>query len=284
MKRLFPIVALLLICGVSWTVRPEAQNTAPVNTELPAPLAAGDSMTNPTAPWVLSALMCWNSSGPSWQRCPASTGGAGAIDANTTRTAAASDSPEVVTLGGTGDTAATAGGTGSLSAKLRLLTSAVGTNNFNVGNITGTVSLPTGAATSSNQSTQNTTLSNIQTSVDAKVSGATNYTFLSTAAVLAASIKSTPGVVWDIQCFNETTSAVYVRLYDQSGSPATTDTANIKWRGKVPGQASGAGFVVPFPNGRAFANGIGIRVTGLVADNDNTALAANVINCDVGFK
>jgi hypothetical protein len=123
MKRLAPplIVLLLIALAVSWpTARPEAQGTTVVNTELPAPLAATDSMTNPTAPWTLSALMCWT--GSTWTRCPSSTTNAGAADANTPRSVTASDSPEVATLGATSDAAATAGSTGSLSAKLRLAT------------------------------------------------------------------------------------------------------------------------------------------------------------------
>jgi hypothetical protein len=123
-KRLAIAIALLLVAAAwsPWTAAPGAQNTAPVNTELPAPLAAGDTMDNPTAPWVLAAVMCWNTSSSKMMRCPTSTAGAGASDTNTPRSVTASDSPDVVTLGATSDAASSAGGTGSLSAKLRLMT------------------------------------------------------------------------------------------------------------------------------------------------------------------
>ena len=50
------------------------------------------------------------------------TAGAGAVAANTPRTTLASDDPAVAGIGATGDAASSAGGTGSLSAKLRLIT------------------------------------------------------------------------------------------------------------------------------------------------------------------
>lgn len=49
-------------------------------------------------------------------------GGAGAVDAATQRVISASDDPVAAGVGATGDAAATAGSTGSLSAKLRLMT------------------------------------------------------------------------------------------------------------------------------------------------------------------
>lgn len=49
--------------------------------------------------------------------------GTGASGATTQRVVAASDSPEVAGIGGTSDSAATAGSTGSVNAKLRLMTS-----------------------------------------------------------------------------------------------------------------------------------------------------------------
>lgn len=114
--------------------------------------------------------------------------------------------------------------------------------------------------------------------------GASNYTALSTAAVLAAEIKGSAGQVYDIECFNDGANEVFMRLYNQTGAPATTDTANIVWRGMIPGNAAGAGFTVTFPKGRAFATGIGIRVTGAVADNDATALTANEVMVNIGYK
>lgn len=114
--------------------------------------------------------------------------------------------------------------------------------------------------------------------------GESNYSFLSTAAVLAAEIKGSAGQVYDIECFNRGANEVFMRLYNQTGAPGSGDTANIVWRGFIPGNAAGAGYVIPIPKGRVFSTGVGIRVTGDVADNDNTALAANEVACNIGYK
>lgn len=116
----------------------------------------------------------------------------------------------------------------------------------------------------------------------ATTGGADNYTFLSTAAVISAAVKAAPGTVYDMQCFNVGAAAVYVRLYNLTTAPATTDTP--VWRGIVPGATTGAGYTMSIPVGRAFGTGVGIRVTAAVADNDATALAANQVICNVGYK
>lgn len=59
-------------------------------------------------------------------------GGAGAVGSSTLRTTQASDSPLVTVAGATGDSAATAGSTGSISAKLRLMTTQLDTLNTSV--------------------------------------------------------------------------------------------------------------------------------------------------------
>lgn len=114
--------------------------------------------------------------------------------------------------------------------------------------------------------------------------GESNYSALSTAAVLTAQIKGSAGQVYDVQIFNTGAAAVFARLYDQTGAPASTDGANIVWRGIVPGNTAGAGFVVTFPKGRVFTTGVGIRVSGAIADNDATVLTANAVVANVGYK
>lgn len=116
--------------------------------------------------------------------------------------------------------------------------------------------------------------------VHAAAGGTSGYSALAGAAVLAAEIKSSAGKVFGISAFNNTSSNKYVRLYNQTGSPANTDTANIVWRGILP--ASG-GMNITFPKGRQFSTGIGIRFTGAVADNDNTALSANDLTVNVDY-
>lgn len=114
--------------------------------------------------------------------------------------------------------------------------------------------------------------------------GASNYSILSSAAVISASVKGSAGQVYDIECFNNGANEVFIRLYNQAGAPAGGDNANIVWRGMIPGNAAGAGFAVVLPKGRAFSTGIGVRVTGAVADTDTTALAANEVMVNIGYK
>lgn len=112
-----------------------------------------------------------------------------------------------VTLGAIADAASTAGGTGTLSAKLRLMTTQLGTINTtlgspfqaggsignttfavtnagtfavqlsgatnNINNIAGTISLPTGASTSANQSTEIASLATIATNTGAAIPAGT---------------------------------------------------------------------------------------------------------------
>lgn len=84
------------------------------------------------------------------------TAGAGAVAAGTLRITQASDSPEVAVLGATGDAAATQGGTGSISAKVREMSASLGTINTTLGTINTSINasnsqLPTalGATTAS---------------------------------------------------------------------------------------------------------------------------------------
>jgi hypothetical protein len=117
----------------------------------------------------------------------------------------------------------------------------------------------------------------------AAAGGTSSYSALSTAAVLTAEIKGSAGKVFSVQIFNINAAARYVRLYNQTGAPASTDAANIVWRGIIPGNTAGAGFVVQFPKGKQFATGIGIRASAAVADNDTTALAANELTSNVDY-
>lgn len=112
--------------------------------------------------------------------------------------------------------------------------------------------------------------------------GCALYSFLSTAAVQAAAIKASPGQVYGIHFFNVQAAAVYLRLYNQTGSPGTGDT--VVYRAIIPGNTAGSGYVVNIPPGIVFDTGIGIRVTGAIADADATALAANVVTGNVLYK
>jgi hypothetical protein len=116
--------------------------------------------------------------------------------------------------------------------------------------------------------------------------GASNFsTGLSTAAVYTNFIKAAPGQVYDLDCFNVGSAPAYARLYNMTTAPASTDTANIVWRGFIPhNTTAGAGLIKSLPVGRIFTTGIALRITSDVADNGTGALSANTVTCNVGFK
>lgn len=106
--------------------------------------------------------------------------------------------------------------------------------------------------------------------------------FQTSGAVIAAAIKASAGQVYGIEVTNINATPVYVRFYNQTGSPGTSDT--VVWSAIVPGNTAGAGIVRTWDKGMAFGTGIGIRVTNAIADNDNTALTANTVMVNVQYK
>lgn len=172
-----------------------------------------------------------------------------------------------VTEGLTTDAAVITNTTGTISGKLRGLVALIA-QAFNLGtpfrvDPTGTTSQP------------------VQDQA-ATTGGLSIYSFLSTAAVQTAAVKGSAGQVYALHFFNLSATIAYVRLYNMTTAPGTGDT--VVYRALIPGNTSGAGFVVPIPPGVVFGTGIGIRVTAAVADNDNTALGANVVLGNVFYK
>lgn len=99
------------------------------------------------------------------------------------------------------------------------------------------------------------------------------YRLLSAAASdNAANAVSRPCSIKGIQGYNAKASAVYLKLYDETASPASTDTPK-----KTIYLPASAAFSLDFSAGVDFAVGLGIRLTGGVADNDATSLSAGDI-------
>lgn len=99
--------------------------------------------------------------------------------------------------------------------------------------------------------------------------------FLSTNTVISSVVKNAAGTLTGLEWFKIAAGRVFVRLYNQTTTPASTDTPVMRF--VVPGSTAGdaGGFTRVFLNGVIFTVGIGVRVTAAVADNDTTALAAN---------
>jgi hypothetical protein len=188
--------------------------------------------------------------------------------------ASANGDPGVQILSVRKDTAAATSGTDGDYQPL--ITDANGRLHVNVGNSSIPITDNSGSLTVDNAGTFA-----VQDS-PATSGGLSIYSFLSTAVVQAAQIKGSAGQVYALHFFNLNAAAVYVRLYNLTGTPGTGDT--VVYRALVPGNTAGAGFVVPIPPGVAFGTGIGIRVSGAIADNDATALSANTVLGNVFYK
>lgn len=227
------------------------------DTELPAAVTAADDMSNPTAPQVLAHLMCWDSSGSNWDRCPPTDGGSGASTANTPRGIAATDSPDVVTLGATGDSAVTAGSTGSISGKLRQMSA---------------------------------DLDAIKTAlqlIDDDQTGMARHPVISAASDNSTSVVGSAARLLGIWLKNTTTTTYYLRLYNTSSAPTCSSNTGFVVSIPIPA-ASAAGLVggtneMYGPSGFAFGNGIGYCITAGSGDTDTTSAATGLMGL-IGYK
>jgi hypothetical protein len=95
-------------------------------------------------------------------------------------------------------------------------------------------------------------------------------------------VKATPGQMYGLECFNNSGTIAYVKIYDAASATAGSGTPVD--RKMCVSSTSGAGFVVPFPVGRVFVNGITYIVTTGIADNDTTAPAASTYIVNVLYK
>jgi hypothetical protein len=217
---------------------------------------------------------------------PLSDGGSGASSANTTRAIAATDSPEVTVLGATGDSAATVGSTGSLSAKARLMTSqldGIGALADAAPSVGATGSLTAKARLMTTQ------LDAIQTAVQTNAgyvgaSATTTNSLLECAIVSAASTNSTnckasAGNFYGLDIYNTTTTVYYLRLYNASSAPTCSSaTGFIRSIPVPPAGAAGqvGGVVRVLPIGVGYTTGIGYCITGGSSSTDNTSAAVGI--------
>lgn len=187
---------------------------------------------------------------------PLSDGGSGAASANTTRAIAATDSPEVTALGAPGDTAATVGSTGSVSAKARLMTTqldaiqtAVQTNPGYLG----------ASATTTNQPVE--------------------CAIVSAASTNSTSCKGSAGNWYGIDIYNTTTTVYYLRLYNTAAAPTCSSATGFIRSIPIPpapaaGQVGGIVRVLPIAVG--YATGIGYCLTAGSSSTDNTNAATGI--------
>lgn len=106
---------------------------------------------------------------------------------------------------------------------------------------------------------------------------------LSAASTNATSVKASAGQVYGMYCHNINASPRFLKLYNKASSPTVgTDTPVMTL--PIPGNANGAGFVLPMDMGIAFGTGIALAVTGAVGDSDTTTVAANEVVVNLFYK
>jgi hypothetical protein len=111
--------------------------------------------------------------------------------------------------------------------------------------------------------------------------GATLHKTISAASTNATSVKASAGKVVGVQAFNVNAEERFLKFYNKASAPTVGTDTPVKTL-MIPGQTTGAGFVVGVPHGWAFATGIAFALTTGVADSDTGAVAANeiVVNLD----
>ncbi len=175
---------------------------------------------------------------------------AGTDGATTLRVTEATDSALSAGVGTTADSAATAGSTGSLSAKLRFMTS-------QLADILTALQL-----------------------IDDDQTGGTPVQLIATASTNATNVKASAGKLYALHVFNTTTTAYYVRLYNLASAPTCSSATGFVTTYPVPpATAAGqvGGFIAPLPpSGAAFGTGIGYCITGGPTSTDNTNAAVGV--------
>ena len=103
---------------------------------------------------------------------------------------------------------------------------------------------------------------------------------VSAASNNAQVIKAGPGVVGTCTAFNVSASANYLKFYDKKTSPDPTSDVPV-FVVPMPGNANGAGAVIPFGNA-IFVNGISIAIVNGIAADDNTSVGAG--DCVVSIE
>lgn len=113
--------------------------------------------------------------------------------------------------------------------------------------------------------------------------GCTPTHLLSAATTNSTSVKGSAGQLYNVVVTNTNASPRYLKFYDTASAP-TCNSSTVVQTYVIPGNSSGGGMVVPIPVGMAFINGIGFCITGAIADNDNTAVAANEVVVNACYK
>ncbi len=172
-------------------------------------------------------------------------------------------------VGGTADAAATAGSTGSLNAKLRLMSSQLDSIKTAVETLDNIVSSNRASVTLYDSSGNE---------IVVPTAGLTSYTAAG-ASTNCTNVKNAAGTVYHVSVSNTTTTVYYLRWYNLSSTPtASSATGYVSSLPIPPAAASGqvGGRETPYNIGKAFTTGVGFCITGGASSTDNTNAATGV--------
>jgi hypothetical protein len=166
-------------------------------------------------------------------------------------------------LGAAADAAATAGSTGSVTAKLRLITSQLDTISTNLSSLLTSSQL-----------------------VDDDQTGASVHHRVSVGTTEDEhEIKSSAGRLFSISVTNTNAAARYLRCANQVAASTTPGTTTVFYGMAIPGATTGAGFTVNFgPMGLAFSTALTCWLVTGAAETDVAEVAANEINVNYTYK
>jgi hypothetical protein len=114
--------------------------------------------------------------------------------------------------------------------------------------------------------------------------GLSIYRLLSAATTNAQSVKGSAGQLYGWYVSNVNAAARFLKIYNTASAPTAGSGTPVMTIAIPGGSTAGAGANVEFANGIAFGTGIGITITGAVADNDTTAIAANEVILNLLYK
>jgi hypothetical protein len=110
------------------------------------------------------------------------------------------------------------------------------------------------------------------------------FHLLSAASTNSTNIKPAAGQVVGLVCINTTAALYYLKFYDLAAAPTCNSTPVVlSFPCPFGASSSGATVIVTPQQAVQFLNGIGICLTGAIADTDNTNAATGVV-IDVLYK
>lgn len=189
--------------------------------------------------------------------------GAGNTGTGSHRVTEATDSQLSAGVGATGDSAATAGSTGSITAKLRLMTTQLDTISTAVASL----------------------LTSSQLVDDDQTGASVHYRTSAGSTEDEHEVKGSAGRLFSITATNTNAAARYLRCSNQVIGSTTPGTTTVFLGLAIPGATTGAGFTTNFgPMGIAFSTGLTCWLVTGAADTDVAEVAANEIKVIYSYK